>query len=47
MAKVSWHKQEFHLEKWLHKHLLFKDDKEFAIFLVWAMFVALLIYNIQ
>lgn len=47
MSKSHWSKKEFHLEKWLHKHLLFKDDKEFAIFLVWAAFVALLIYNVR
>ena len=39
--------KEFHLERWMHKHLMFRDDKEFAIFLVWAMVVALLIYNVQ
>ncbi|HYC79753.1 MAG TPA: hypothetical protein VEC17_01880 [Candidatus Binatia bacterium] len=47
MKKNHWLKKEVHLEKWLHKHLTFRDDKEFAIFLVWAMVVALLIYNVQ
>jgi hypothetical protein len=47
MKKKHWVHSEFHLEKWLHKHLMFEDDKEFAIFLVWAMFVALLIYNVR
>ncbi|MDP4001146.1 MAG: hypothetical protein Q8P83_02810 [bacterium] len=32
--------KEIPLEKWLHKHLLFTDDKEFALFLVWAIFSA-------
>ena len=42
MAKQQpdWLHKEIPLEKWLHKHLLFKDDKEFVIFLIWAVFSA-------
>lgn len=47
MKKDHWLKTEFHLEKWLHKRFLFEDDREFAMFLVWAMLVALLIYNVR
>lgn len=45
--KKHWLKTEVPLEEWLHKHFLFRSDKEFAIFLVWAMVVALLIYEIR
>jgi hypothetical protein len=45
--KKHWLHVSFPLEGWLHKHLYFRDDKEFAIFLVWAMFVALLIYEVR
>ncbi|MBI2607751.1 MAG: hypothetical protein HYW51_02915 [Candidatus Doudnabacteria bacterium] len=38
--KKSLLHKEIPLEKWLHKHLLFKDDREFALFLVWALFTA-------
>lgn len=47
MKKKHWLKSEFHLEKWMHKHLLFKDDKEFAIFLAWAVVVAVLLFNVK
>ncbi len=47
MKKHHETKTWFGLEKWLQKRLLFRDDKEFAIFLVWAMLVALLIYNVR
>ena len=39
----SWLHKEVHLEKWLLKHLLFRDDREFALFLVWALFTAVFI----
>jgi hypothetical protein len=28
------------IEKWIHKHLHFPDDREYVIFLVWALFVS-------
>jgi hypothetical protein len=41
--KQDWLQKEVHLEKWLHKHFLFTDDKELALFLVWALFTVALI----
>ena len=39
--KEHWLHKKYDLEGWFHKHLYFKDDSEFAIFLVWALFVSI------
>jgi hypothetical protein len=38
----DWLQKEVPLEKWFHKHLLFRDDKELALFIVWAIFTVAL-----
>jgi hypothetical protein len=42
----QWHQKEFHLEKWLHKQFYFRNETEYAIFLVWALLVAVFFSNL-
>lgn len=46
MAKKHWVHKSYDLEGWLHKHLYFRDDREFMIFLAWAIFVGVLFYAV-
>lgn len=48
MAKnKKWYHHEVPLEKWMHKHLQFKNDGEFALFLVFMLFVGVFFYSLS
>ncbi|MBI3952563.1 MAG: hypothetical protein HY336_01240 [Candidatus Doudnabacteria bacterium] len=44
--KKAWHQKSYDLEGWFHKHLLFKDDTEFIIFLVWSLVVGVIFFSL-
>lgn len=43
--KTHWLYKNYDLEGWLLKHFNFKNEKEYVIFLIWALFVAMLLSN--
>lgn len=47
MAKQNsdWLHKKYDLEGWLLKHFNFRDENEYVIFLVWALFVSLFLTN--
>lgn len=45
MHKILYKK--FDIDGWFHKHFYFKNNTEFCIFLVWALFVVSLLITIQ
>jgi len=47
MAKQNnhWLYKKYDLEGWLLKHFNFDDEKEYIIFLIWALFVSVFLTN--
>jgi len=45
--KQHWLYKKYDVDGWFHKHLLFKNDWEFIILLVWALFVTTLLLSIE